>query len=271
MTINSQTRISTILRKSPLSLYAIVKLSPKFSKLRNPVLRKIMAPRVSIAQAAKIGGCTPQHFFDLLKPLGFVADDNSSEKVNTIYNNEKPNWIINADNSQIKLLDVRPILENKQDPLNHILDAVKMLHADEILCILNSFEPTPLINLLRKKRLLYHVEKMQEEEVFTYFKKQNNCAENELEIPVKKPGENSFDLAINLNDNIFEIDVRELEMPQPMLTILQNLETLPQGFALLVNHKRVPVYLLPELEERGFQYHIKEISEGDIKLLIHRE
>src|SRR5688500_16135574 len=101
MTINSQTCISTILRKSPLSLYAIVKLSPKFSKLRNPILRKVMAPRVSIEQAAKIGGCTPQHFFDVLKPLGFEIEENEIVKPSISTSKAKPEWLIHADNSTI--------------------------------------------------------------------------------------------------------------------------------------------------------------------------
>jgi hypothetical protein len=56
-----------------------------------------------------------------------------------------------------------------------------------------------------------------------------------------------------------------------MLTILDVLEHLPQGKALYVHHKRIPVYLLPELAEKGFEYRIKEIKEGEVHLLIFKQ
>lgn len=37
-----------------------------------------------------------------------------------------------------------------------------------------------------------------------------------------------------------------------------------------MNHKRIPVFLLPELVERGLEYRVKEIAEGDVKLFIFR-
>jgi hypothetical protein len=66
------------------------------------------------------------------------------------------------------------------------------------------------------------------------------------------------------------VDVRHLEMPQPMITILDNLDHLPNETALYVYHKRIPVFLLPELAQRGFEYRIKEIQDGEVHLLIFR-
>lgn len=59
-------------------------------------------------------------------------------------------------------------------------------------------------------------------------------------------------------------------MPLPMLTILEALENLPEDKALFVYHKRIPVFLLPELAERKFDYRIKEISDGEVHLLIFK-
>ena len=66
------------------------------------------------------------------------------------------------------------------------------------------------------------------------------------------------------------VDVRNLEMPKPMLTILDALGHLPSETALFVYHKRIPVFLLPELKERKFDYRIKEISDGEVHLLIFK-
>lgn len=62
MRINPQTKISALLKHNPDALEAIVALNSDFKKLRNPVLRKLMAGRTSIAMASKIGGCTPENF-----------------------------------------------------------------------------------------------------------------------------------------------------------------------------------------------------------------
>jgi TusA-related sulfurtransferase len=59
-------------------------------------------------------------------------------------------------------------------------------------------------------------------------------------------------------------------MPMPMMTILEALEKLQDDQALFVYHKRIPVFLLPELSERKFDYRIKEISDGEIHLIIFK-
>jgi hypothetical protein len=59
-------------------------------------------------------------------------------------------------------------------------------------------------------------------------------------------------------------------MPQPMITILDALERINDGEALFVYHKRIPVYLLPELAERGFESRIKEVRDGEVNLLIFK-
>ena len=72
-------------------------------------------------------------------------------------------------------------------------------------------------------------------------------------------------------DKIIAIDVRQMEMPMPMMTILDKLETLEHGKALYVYHKRIPVFLIPELKEKGFDFRSKEISENEVHLLIFKK
>jgi hypothetical protein len=71
-------------------------------------------------------------------------------------------------------------------------------------------------------------------------------------------------------NNLEKIDVRHLEMPMPMMTILEALETLPGNKALYVHHKRIPVFLLTELKDRNFEYRIKEVQAGEVYLLIFK-
>jgi TusA-related sulfurtransferase len=75
---------------------------------------------------------------------------------------------------------------------------------------------------------------------------------------------------VKIKGHCSELDVRDLEMPLPMITILDEMEELVEGQSLLVHHKKVPQYLLPELIERQFKIWITEIEEGYVKLLIHK-
>lgn len=66
------------------------------------------------------------------------------------------------------------------------------------------------------------------------------------------------------------LDVRGLEPPEPMVHTLEALERLPEGGTLVQINVRVPRFLLPELEARGFTYHIDEQGENLIRVFVRR-
>lgn len=265
-TINANTKIAAILKQHPDALEAIIGISPKFNKLRNPLLRKLMASRTSISMASRIGGCTVNDFFDRLQPLGFVADTTAVPEESE-QSTAAPEFLKKLSAGQIKELDVRPVLEEGKDPFNLILSTIKQLQPGQVLKLLNGFEPIPLIQLLGKQGFETYCETINENLVHTYFFK---TATAKAAPEVKGNSENWDALMKQFESNLKTIDVRALEMPLPMLTILDELENLPAGNALYVYHKRIPVFLLPELKERKFEFRIKEISDGEVHLLIFR-
>jgi len=50
------------------------------------------------------------------------------------------------------------------------------------------------------------------------------------------------------------LDVSELEPPEPLERVLTALEYLEEGQYLHMAHRREPLLLYPELEQRGFDY-----------------
>ena len=66
------------------------------------------------------------------------------------------------------------------------------------------------------------------------------------------------------------LDVRGLEPPEPMQRTLEILETLPVGGTLMQINSRVPQFLLPLLEERGFEYTKMSEAGGVVTGLIRR-
>ncbi|HEX5653791.1 MAG TPA: DUF2249 domain-containing protein [Chitinophagaceae bacterium] len=268
MTINAQTKIKAILKHNPGALDAIVSIHPRFEKLRNPVLRKLMAGRASISMAAKIAGCTVQDFFTRLEPLGFRVD---AIKDSRLTNEEKelPIFLKNIEPTKIINLDVRPVLEAGEDPLQLILEKFRSLVPGQVLVITNSFEPVPLMKLVKKQGFESYADHIHDNLVLTYFYK----ADQGLEPPIQaaEAGALGFDeLMQQYQGKLLELDVRQLQMPLPMQKILEALDELPVGRALFVYHKRVPVFLLPELVDRKLDYRIKEIREGEVHLIIFK-
>lgn len=267
MIINANTKIATILKQEPDALEAIINISPMFTKLRNPIIRKLMAGRTSLAMAAKAGGCSIADFYDKLKPLGFEID-NETLSVKTA-EKSLPHFIISLKPANIIDLDVRPIIASGKDPLHIIIEKIKTIQPGQAIKIINSFEPVPLILLLEKKGFASYTETIKDHLTHTFFYKEKTSVPPEINI-LTGACKDWHEVLLHFKEHIKTIDVRALEMPLPMVTILNELESLPAEAALFVHHKRIPVFLLPELADRKFDYRIKEICDGEVDILIFK-
>lgn len=271
-TINQHSKIAAIIRANKDSIPAIASLARPLEKLKNPLLRKLLAARVTVAEAAKIGGCTLQDFANALAPLGFIFEFTGPTEYEA--EAQKPAWLKHIPEAAIKSFDVRPILTTGNDPLKAILQQYSELEGGSILRIVNSFIPYPLIKLLEKKKALCFTTAVSAAEYHTWFLKpaEENALQTAAEGNVFVETEQSFAAVCGnfSGDQLSEIDVRQLEMPGPMQRILQYLEQQQDGQALYVYHKRVPVYLLEELADKAWHVHILTYSATDTRLLIFK-
>ncbi|WP_242928840.1 DUF2249 domain-containing protein [Pontibacter vulgaris] len=277
MNIAANTKISALIKENPAAIDAIASINKHFEKLRNPVLRKILASRVTIADAARIGGCDIEMFYQKLEPLGFIIGNTANADTlnpNTMQTPEtttatQPAYLAQLPEQNIITLDVCEDIVTGNDPFLKIMNAVEEIGENNALLIINTFEPTPLIAILKKKGYSFWTDVKNENLVYTYFWLENETEATE-QITIK-PAENSFeDMMARFAGKVKRIDVRAMEMPQPMVTILGELEVLPTGEALYVVHKRVPQFLLPQLEERGFNITIQEVGPNQVDLLIYK-
>ena len=168
-------------------------------------------------------------------------------------------------------LDVRPILAGGVDPFEKIMETLKEIDDTDTLKIINTFEPVPLLNVLKSKGYEYKTERPVEGEVHTFLSKVGLANDDNSDLSTQEKPELSFsDLATKYFGKLKEIDVRDLEMPMPMVTILEAIEQLSADEALYVHHKRLPQYLIPELETRGYKLVKKEIDDDNLKLIIYK-
>ena len=203
----------------------------------------------------------------VLEDIGFKVAFEQENEINKDITTE-----LDMERTNIVDLDVRPILDSGVDPFNVIMDGLKTLKDSETLRIINTFEPIPLLNIIKKKGYEYESERPEEGVVHTYLKKiVGEVVAEEFELKISDRELTYEDLEHKYEGKLNEIDVRDLEMPMPMVTILEAIESLEEGHALYVHHKRLPQYLLPELKEREFDYKAQEVDADNMKLIIYRK
>ncbi|HIP49734.1 MAG TPA: DUF2249 domain-containing protein [Lutibacter sp.] len=266
MQVTRNTKISRILRENKLAVETISSINPHFKKLNNPVLRRVMAPRVTVKDAAKIGKVSINEFLQKLENIGFdvIFEEQTLETSSKTTKTE-------IEPSQIVVLDVRPTIESGADPFKEIMAGVKEMKESETLKVINVFEPIPLITILKEKGYKSWTNEVSANEYHTFFEKETPISHQEIvaDMPIS---EGSFEeKLVSFGGNIREIDVRLLEMPEPMVNILKEIETLADDYVLLVNHKKVPQFLLPELKSRGYIWIHKEIEPGLTQLLVFKK
>lgn len=268
--ITHHTRISTLLKAHPDALEQIVAISPVFAKLRNPILRRVMAPRTSIEMAARIAGVSPVAFFDRMRALGLTVADTPATEQNPQERSNLPDVFSSLAADRFHVFDVRPILEGGDDPLKQILQKLSEIPQGEVLTIINTFVPEPLIRLLGDKGFVCGWQRSDDALIHTHI-----LVTPHVKMPAAEPlpaQSDAFRQSLRrFNTRVHVLDVRHMEMPGPMHAILDSLETLPAYHALLVHHKRIPVFLLPELQDRGFTYVLHTISDQAVDMLIFRE
>ena len=268
MEIAANTKISALIRANPEAVEAIASISKHFEKLRNPLLRKLLASRVTIAEAARIGGCQVNVFYEKLQPLGFTVSQRTQEPAPVAAAASMPAFLAHLPAAAVRVLDVREDIETGNDPFLKITDAAEALDSSSALMLINTFEPSPLISILGRRGYAVFTEEKAPDLVHTYFWLKDAVPITPEPLPAA--GQDFDAIITRYGEKVKRVDVRHLEMPQPMVTILCELEELPQGWALHVSHRRVPQYLLPQLQERGDTYAIKEAAPEEVYLLIYK-
>ena len=69
-----------------------------------------------------------------------------------------------------------------------------------------------------------------------------------------------------MNHTFIEIDCREMEPPEPMITVLASLPSLQQGQKIKMLHRIIPHPLFGKLQEKGFSYELEEKTKDSAML-----
>lgn len=171
------------------------------------------------------------------------------------------------------VLDVRPHLRKKLEPFQLIMDTVKQLDKDELFELHATFKPTPLLALMRTKGYKHKLVKKEADHwIVTFVHKSNrHLLDRDSDAANGEPEEGLADAdtepaAVAPEENpapqVYRLDNRGLEPPQPMVRTLSRLEKASAGDQVIIHNDRVPMFLIEELRTLGYAFDIEEQDDG---------
>jgi hypothetical protein len=149
--ISATTKLAKALELHPDVLEYIISLDPHdFERLRNPVMRKLMSPRISLGRIAAMTGMTSNALLEQIAVLsGATVELSTIEVVNPSASSERPAWVSNADATRtVNLLPMDELLN--ADPMPPVMLEVKKLKPGEVLLIRHKWEPQPFYDIWAK-------------------------------------------------------------------------------------------------------------------------
>lgn len=267
--IRATDRIHNVLARDERLLEVLVSASPAFEKLRNAAMRRTMARLVTVEQAAKIGGIDARVLLERLnhaldhpgEPAG-AAPGGDAAPTRAVVTETVPDTLKQIPAELVVDCDVREDLRAGREPFRRIMDAARATPAGGLLRVRAIFEPAPLYAVLAKQGFSYAVERLAADDWCVWFHRDGGGAPAGPIVPAD----------VEPDQDVIVLDVRGLEPPEPMERTLAALAALPPGKTLVQINVRVPQFLIPRLEERGFTYEVHEQSSDVVRVFIrHRQ
>lgn len=160
-------------------------------------------------------------------------------------------------------LDVRPLLARGDEPFSEIMGVVDGLTEDEVLVLRTPFDPQPLHVMLGRRGFSRHTRRLASDDYETAYWRRAPADASAVSGEVETVSAGVVPRVAHV------IDVRGLLPPEPLERTLSALECLPAGEALLQINERVPAFLLPELDDRGYSYGIDHDERGTLVTIWH--
>jgi uncharacterized protein (DUF2249 family) len=266
-------RVAKVLARDERLVEVFAAASPAFARLRSPAMRRVMARLVTVEQAARIAGVAPQRLVDDLNraledrgdtPAIPPIEDTRAVKTMQTTETELPPALAATPPERIHDLDVRDDLRGGREPFGRIMEARRALPPGGVLRLRAIFEPVPLYAVMAKQGLDHWTERLADDDWRVWFYGgEQETGSQEVSAPTVVSDASA-------EAGVVVLDVRGLEPPEPMVRTLEALAALPPGATLVQVNRRVPRFLLPELEARGFRHEVREQGDDLVRVFIRR-
>lgn len=170
---DENTKLSKLLKMDESLLEFIIALDPHdFERLRNPLMRKIMPPRITLGRIAVMTGRAPSELLAEIDAfLGLKDERQRLKSARTLPENpkEKPSWAKGDVTRVIDLLESDERLD--ADPMLPINEALREVTAGDLVLIKHKWEPQPLYDVWEKMGIAFYAESKSANEVWIYILK----------------------------------------------------------------------------------------------------
>lgn len=163
--------------------------------------------------------------------------------------------------ADMKSLDVREDLRSGTEPLPRILEFVRGLPPGDPWRLRATFEPIPLLRMMEGKGYSATATRLGESDWEVLFTP-GNSPSRRREMPSTEPSSK-----VPEGLSVVSVDNRGLMPPEPMIRVLTSLDAMAEGELLEVMNDREPLFLYPELQNRGYRFHTESLADG-IKIRI---
>ena len=167
-------------------------------------------------------------------------------------------------------LDVREDLRAGREPFARIMETVDALRPDGVLVLRAPFEPLPLYHVLARRGFAHWTESGAADDWLVWFYREDATANPGAGLSSRATTMGSAGGAPPVAASTVRLDVRGLEPPLPMVRVLEAVEALATGQRLEILHHRRPIFLYPQLEERGCRHATDEPEPGLVRITIWR-
>jgi len=165
--ITPQTRVAELLEAYPDLEELLIQQAPALKALKNPILRRTVAKVATLETAARVGGIPARQLVSTLRQaVGQAPEDFASGASALPVPESRPDWL---DEQKVRAtINADELLAAGQVPLNRVNSALHELESKDLLKVVSSFPPAPLIEAMERAGHKAHVVQVSRELFHTY-------------------------------------------------------------------------------------------------------
>lgn len=260
-------RLADAIAADPAVVERLVALDPWFGRLDVPEARRTIGALATVRDAAAAAKVPLDSVIRAINagrtaPCCICpAADDGEEAVEPA-----PAWFEDFDAKVADRIDVKPILAAKQEPFAMVMRAANSIPVGRGLIIDAPFNPRPLRRVLEGKGFATHGARGESGD----WRIRCLRAADDGTAAAGAAGDDEQCRIWRAEDGV-HIDVRGLEAPTPLTRILTLIDGGEHQGVIIVHHHREPIYLYPELAERGWTYTLLTGTPGEVRLELRRE
>lgn len=150
--ITPETKIAELLEAYPQLEDVLIRESPHFKALKNPILRKTVAKVATLERASQMSGIPVRRLVATLRQAvglpGEPGTDLGPELTPAAVDAGAPEWF---DEAKVALrIDADDLLAKGEVPLPRVHQAMREIPTGALLCVRSAFRPAPLLEALHK-------------------------------------------------------------------------------------------------------------------------